>query len=85
MYMGILIEVNEFRGGIMEKRKVDYDATRCKGCHLCLLNCPRSAISAKGVLNEKGYEQIQIDDEKCIACGICYSVCPDYALTVTRE
>ncbi len=66
----------------MEEIKVSYNSRRCKGCHYCVLNCPKKAITRTGGHNEKGYEKIEIDQEKCIACGVCYTVCPDYALTI---
>lgn len=66
-------------------KKVEYDASRCKGCHYCFHNCPKGAISKAGVTNEKGYETVVFDDDKCIACGICYSVCPDYAIVVHKR
>lgn len=50
---------------------------RCKGCYYCMNECPKKAISISGYVNSKGYEAIEVDQEKCIGCGICYTVCPD--------
>lgn len=66
-------------------RKVDYDESRCKGCHYCFANCPTKAIKRSGITNEKGYETVIFDNDKCIACGICYRVCPDYAIQINKE
>ena len=42
---------------------------KCKGCGLCLKNCPQEAITG-----EK--KQVHtIDQEKCIKCGVCFEVC----------
>ena len=54
----------------------------CKGCRLCVNNCPRNAIIPLEKVNKKGYEIIEVDQELCIGCGICYKVCPDYVFTV---
>ncbi|MGM9541110.1 MAG: 4Fe-4S binding protein [Candidatus Limivicinus sp.] len=54
----------------------------CKGCRLCVNNCPRKAIIPLEKVNKKGYEIIEINAELCIGCGICYKVCPDYVFTV---
>lgn len=62
--------------------KAKADTERCKGCRLCVGNCPRSAIIPLFEVNKKGYEIIKIDEELCIGCGICYKVCPDYVFTV---
>ncbi len=66
-------------------RKVEYDISRCKGCHYCFVNCPTKAIERSGTANDKGYETVVFDNEKCIACGICYRVCPDYAIQINKE
>lgn len=45
----------------------------CKGCGICVNNCPAEAITLSG-------EKAQVDKEKCILCGYCASVCPQFAL-----
>jgi len=42
----------------------------CRGCGLCLKNCPSDAIT--GARKEPHV----IDHSKCIYCGNCYEVCP---------
>ena len=54
----------------------------CKGCRLCVKNCPTKAIIPLTTVNKKGYEVIAVDEDLCIGCGICYKVCPDYVFTV---
>jgi len=44
-------------------------ADNCKGCLLCLKNCPAGAVT--GELKKVH----SIDPAKCIKCGICYEVC----------
>lgn len=42
----------------------------CKGCGICMKDCPQEAISGE---RKKPHE---IDPELCIRCGICYDTCP---------
>ncbi len=50
---------------------------RCKECVLCVVACPKKAISFSEDINKVGNRYTIIYDEKCIACGICYTICPD--------
>jgi len=46
------------------------DAQACKGCTLCVRNCPSNAIAG-----EKKQPHA-IDAAKCVKCGVCYEECP---------
>ncbi len=50
-------------------KRLVIDAEKCKGCSLCSLNCPVSAISGKL------RSPYSIDLDKCIRCGVCISNC----------
>jgi NADH-quinone oxidoreductase subunit F len=52
------------------------DAEVCKGCGLCLRDCPVEAVSG-----EK-QEPHLINAELCIQCGVCYEDCPFDAVMV---
>jgi len=52
------------------------DAEACKGCGLCLRDCPVEAVSG-----EK-QEPHLINAESCIQCGVCYEDCPFDAVVV---
>jgi NADH-quinone oxidoreductase subunit F len=52
------------------------DAETCKGCGLCMRDCPTKAVSG-----EKK-EPHHIDAELCVQCGVCYEDCPFDAVIV---
>ena len=52
----------------------EIDAEACKGCGICLKNCPVEAISGE----QK--EAHVIDQEKCTKCGTCLEKCPFTAI-----
>ena len=64
----------------MEKVRLDID--RCKGCYLCIANCPVDAIGLSGEANSKGVITVTVNQEKCIGCGNCYAMCPDLVFEV---
>lgn len=53
--------------------------TWCKGCELCIDNCP------KKVLGKKNMKAIVIQEKECIKCGICENICPDFAINIRRD
>jgi NADP-reducing hydrogenase subunit HndC len=71
---------DEYEAHIREKRcpagackslvQYSIQSDKCKGCGICLRNCPVSAISG-----EKQQAHV-IDQAKCTRCGTCFEVCP---------
>jgi 4Fe-4S ferredoxin len=62
------------------------DRSRCKGCDICKLICPREAITLKPV--PKGSDGkavapvLDIDENKCDFHGICAAACPFSAIKI---
>lgn len=51
----------------------------CRGCAVCVSECPVDAIRMK----EDGYAAI--DDAECIRCGRCHDICPQEAVRHDKE
>lgn len=66
-------------------KKANADINLCKGCRLCVGQCPRGAIVPLEEVNKRGYNIISVNEEQCIGCGICYTVCPDYVYSITEK
>lgn len=58
----------------------------CKGCCVCVKQCPKNCIAMSSDLNKSGYQYARFSAGNCTACGICYYVCPELSvITVHRE
>lgn len=49
------------------------DVKDCFGCGVCAAACPKTTISIK--LNQNGFYEPQVDENRCIDCAICRNVC----------
>jgi 4Fe-4S ferredoxin len=67
--------------------KLTLDKTRCVGCQICSLACPKDAIKLDKQPKTPGQKtkkpKVDIDLEKCIFCGICDVSCPYGAIKFT--
>ncbi len=62
---------------------------RCKGCDLCIPECPVDIIVKAGAdrVNWMGWLPVEVkggDMKYCIACNLCAMICPDQAIEVFR-
>ena len=79
---------DEYQAHIREKRcparvckeliTYQIDQEKCKGCGLCMKNCPGEAII------QIGKKQFVIDEKKCIKCGSCLTACPEKFSAVVK-
>ncbi|OQX29842.1 MAG: 2-oxoacid:acceptor oxidoreductase [Spirochaeta sp. LUC14_002_19_P3] len=61
----------------------EIDKERCKGCGLCIANCPKNILEMANDINSFGaYYTICSDESQCIACGACSLMCPDAAIEI---
>jgi len=68
--------------------KLTLDRELCKGCHLCILACPRYAIKlneAKDADGKASAAVVDIDENLCDFHGICAVVCPFNAISITVD
>jgi len=64
-------------------QEIIIDSNVCKGCHICIDQCPNDVLEVSQRRSTKGYLMpivTMIDD--CIACMLCELICPDLAITV---
>ncbi len=67
------------------KGYIEIDIDVCKGCHLCIVFCPKTVITQSNVINASGYLTVSFNDNgACTGCAICAVVCPEAAIEVYR-
>ena len=67
------------------KGAIVVDIERCKGCEVCVVNCPTDVIRLAQEVNAKGYHFAYMEHpELCTGCSNCAIVCPDAVITVYR-
>ena len=64
---------------------IKINIARCKGCCLCVAECPRGAIRMSEVPDDKGNFYPVVDDtEKCTGCALCCQMCPDMVIEIEK-
>lgn len=65
----------------MAEVKINKDS--CKGCGLCIFNCPTKHLELSKDLNKKGVTYAKIKPgTKCIGCGFCFFICPETCIKI---
>jgi len=57
---------------------------RCKGCYLCIVNCPNGRIRIAEELNVKGVKPAVFSHGNCTGCAMCAVICPECIIEVYR-
>ena len=59
------------------------DKSRCKGCYLCVDECPKKLIKTGEDVNNLGVKLVEFKDpnHECLGCAMCAVRCPDIAIT----
>ena len=52
------------------------NSDQCVRCGLCIMKCPREALT------REGHTVPQVLSDKCIGCGLCQNACPVKAITI---
>lgn len=65
---------------------ITVDKKFCKGCSLCIINCPKDVL---GVSKERGTAGFLVPEatkpESCSKCRNCEVICPDFAIVVEES
>ncbi|MBU0529399.1 ferredoxin family protein [bacterium] len=64
---------------------VKIEIENCKGCELCVNECPQDSLKMSKNINKKGYHYAVLNDDTCTGCTNCALVCPEAIITVYRE
>ncbi|MFC1784331.1 ferredoxin family protein [Candidatus Neomarinimicrobiota bacterium] len=64
---------------------VKIEIENCKGCELCVNECPQDSLEMSKNINKKGYHYAVLNDDTCTGCTNCALVCPEAIITVYRE
>lgn len=65
---------------------ITINESRCKGCALCTIACPKKLVSMSDAPNSLGFTvAVFTDPEKCTGCALCAQICPDVAICVFKE
>ena len=64
--------------------RIKIDKTRCKGCYLCVVNCPNALIKISPELGPKGVKTAYFISGKCTGCAMCAMVCPECIIEVYK-
>ncbi len=67
------------------KGEVKIAIETCKGCELCIHECPQDTLEMSEELNQRGYHYAVMTVDNCTGCTNCALVCPDACITVYRE
>jgi 2-oxoglutarate ferredoxin oxidoreductase subunit delta len=66
------------------KGAVVIDREKCKGCGVCVVNCPNKILRLAKNVNGKGYNYCEPFEDNCIGCASCAMVCPDGVISVYK-
>ena len=64
---------------------IKIEIENCKGCELCINECPQDSLEMSKNINKKGYHYAVLVDDTCTGCTNCALVCPEAIITVYRE
>jgi 2-oxoglutarate ferredoxin oxidoreductase subunit delta len=64
---------------------IQINIENCKGCELCVNECPQGSLEMSKTINKKGYHYAVLVEDNCTGCTNCALVCPEAIITVYRE
>jgi len=65
---------------------ITVDKKFCKGCNLCIENCPKDVLAVSKERGSAGFlVPFAAKPEECTSCKMCELICPDFAIVVEGE
>ena len=64
---------------------VKIEIENCKGCEICVNECPQDSLEMSTNINKNGYHYAVLINDTCTGCTNCALVCPEAIITVYRE
>lgn len=62
------------------------DVEICKGCEICVNNCPKNVLEMSSDVNVRGFNYSSVArPDDCIECKLCEKLCPDLAIFVDKQ
>ncbi|MBN3037867.1 MAG: 4Fe-4S dicluster domain-containing protein [Candidatus Omnitrophica bacterium] len=61
------------------------DREKCKGCRLCIINCPKGLIVLDETLNKRGVHPVSFSEGECTGCALCAQICPECCIEVYKQ
>lgn len=69
-----------------EGNTISVNKNYCKGCEICVENCPVNVFEMSEKITDSGYHYaVPQNVEDCIDCKQCELMCPDFAIKVNEE
>ena len=66
--------------------KIRIDGQWCKGCGLCIWECPKKVLKISKNRNAKGYAVPEaVNEQACIGCIRCERICPENCIEVLKQ
>jgi 2-oxoglutarate ferredoxin oxidoreductase subunit delta len=66
--------------------RIELDQTYCKGCGICIAECPKEVFARGRKRNVQGFLMpVAADADRCARCGRCERLCPEGAIEIEKE
>jgi 2-oxoglutarate ferredoxin oxidoreductase subunit delta len=66
---------------VVSRGTITLEASRCKGCELCIPACPPRVLRMSQTRNANGHAIPELLPG-CTGCGACLLVCPDFCFEI---